>query len=171
MKNKELKKKIVEIIINAIWKDAEADYDSTDETEAGLIADALVAAGIGDVREAKFEGDHYWRMWQGALVELERAEHRALVAERAFLILWNECKEKLGWDIDCTMWYKKRAEKELEEERKQAVKEFAEKLKETVTKYLYRTNFDGHKDFDIDFAELCRIIDEEVQQEAEKCGK
>ena len=46
MTNDELKKKIVEIIINAIWKDAEADYDSTDETEAGSIADALIAAGL-----------------------------------------------------------------------------------------------------------------------------
>ena len=46
MTNEELKKKIVEIIINAIWKDAEADYDSTDETEAGSIADALIAAGL-----------------------------------------------------------------------------------------------------------------------------
>lgn len=46
----------------------------------------------------------------------EAAEHRAEVAERAFLILWNECKEKLGWNIDCTMWYAKQAEKELTEE-------------------------------------------------------
>ena len=53
MNNDELKKKIVEIIINAIWKDAEADYDSTDETEACSIADALIAAGIGDVSELK----------------------------------------------------------------------------------------------------------------------
>lgn len=62
MTNEELKKKIVEIIISAIWKDAEADYDSTDETEACSIADALIAAGIGDVKEA---------------------EHRAARAERA----------------------------------------------------------------------------------------
>ena len=42
---------------------------------------------------------------------LDKAEHRAEVAEEAFLILWNECKEKLGWNIDCTMWYAKQAEK------------------------------------------------------------
>ena len=53
MTNEELKKKIVEIIINAIWKDAEADYDSTDETEACSIADALIAAGIGFIGENK----------------------------------------------------------------------------------------------------------------------
>lgn len=51
MTDEEMKKKIVEIIINAIWKDAEADYDSTDETEAGSIAEALIAAGIGDVNK------------------------------------------------------------------------------------------------------------------------
>lgn len=53
MNNDELKNKIVEIIISAIWKDAEADYDSTDKTEAYSIADALIAAGIGDVKEAE----------------------------------------------------------------------------------------------------------------------
>lgn len=51
MKNEELKEKMVKIIINAIWKDAEADYDSTDESEAISIADALIAAGIGDVNK------------------------------------------------------------------------------------------------------------------------
>lgn len=49
--------------------------------------DALIEAGIGDVKERKFEADHYWRMWQGSLVELERAEHRTEVTERALLNL------------------------------------------------------------------------------------
>lgn len=109
MKNKELKKKMVEIIINAIWKDAEADYDSTDETEAGLIADALIAAGIGDVSELKNhrivaeyslipnDGNNYFlpntplkvkQLYSGEEVEKivkERNEYkrRAEVAERA----------------------------------------------------------------------------------------
>ena len=69
MNNDELKKKLVEIIINAIWKDAQADYDSTDESEARTIADAFIAAGIGDVKEA---------------------EHRAEVAEKER----NECERK-----------------------------------------------------------------------------
>ena len=79
MNNDELKKKIVEIIINAIWKDAEADYDSTDETEAGSIADALIAAGIGDVKEA---------------------EHRAEVAERALKDICTNIAKDSGEDID-----------------------------------------------------------------------
>ena len=49
---------------------------------------------------------------------IEDYKRRAEVAEKAFLILWNECKEKLGWNIDCTMWYAKQAEKELAEEKK-----------------------------------------------------
>ena len=49
MTEQELRKKIVEIVIDSIWKDAEADYDSTDESAARTIADALIEAGIGDV--------------------------------------------------------------------------------------------------------------------------
>ena len=49
MNSEELKKKMIKIIVDAIWKDAEADYDSTDETEANVISDALIAAGIGDI--------------------------------------------------------------------------------------------------------------------------
>lgn len=78
MTNEELKKKIVEIIINAIWKDAEADYDSTDETEAGSISDALIAAGIGDVKTAQEIGASVTAM---AVLEAAKAEHRAEVAE------------------------------------------------------------------------------------------
>lgn len=76
MNNEELKKKIVEIIINAIWKDAQADYDSTDESEARTIADALIAAGIG------FDKSHL-ATFQELDTKLRVAEHRAEVAERA----------------------------------------------------------------------------------------
>lgn len=113
MTNEELKKKIVEIIINAIWKDAEAEYDSTDETEAGSIADALIAAGCGDVKEA---------------------EHRAEVAEKALEkfaenITCEDCSyfsdcassekmEDLIHSNYCFAEYLRQAEKELAEERK-----------------------------------------------------
>ena len=112
MTNEELKKKIVEIIINAIWKDAEAGYDSTDKTEAVSIADALIAAGIGDVSELKNhrvvaeyslipgDGNSYvlpdiplriTQLYSGEEVEKivkERDEykHHAEVAERALII-------------------------------------------------------------------------------------
>ena len=89
------------------------------------LADALIAAGIGDVKSWEISDadkerssiNYYCEMreWKDKCKE---AEHRAEVAEKAFLILWKERKEKLGWNIDCTMWYAKQAEKELEEEKK-----------------------------------------------------
>ena len=79
MNNEELKKKILTIVRGAMIEADELPFIETTDN----IADALIAAGIGDVKEVKFEGDHYWSMWQGALVELERAERRAEVAERA----------------------------------------------------------------------------------------
>lgn len=116
MTNEELKKKIVEIVINAIWKDAEADYDSTDETEACSIADALIAAGIGDVAET---------------------EHRAKVAERALKIcLINNlhCYEcDMGFDGKCKGTDKdkeKCAMLEIDDYIQQAEKELAEEKKD-----------------------------------------
>ena len=135
MTEQELREKIVEIVIDSIWKDAEADYDSTDESAARTIADALIAAGIGDVKEANFEADHYWNMWQGACVELERAEHHTEVAEMALkdcidyysysgLCPVLNCNyNKACWRKECTPDIEKcfmiQAEKELAEERKE----------------------------------------------------
>ena len=107
MTNEELKKKIVEIIINAIWKDAEADYDSTDETEAGSIADALIAAGIGDVKAMK------------------EIKYRVRRAEKALYIACRETAEIIFKDDfdrhaqEYMYGYLKQAEKELAEEGKE----------------------------------------------------
>ena len=107
------REKIIEIIAPFI--------SAYGEDEA--IADALIAANIGDVKEAKFECDHYWRMWQGALVELERAERRAEIAERKYMIAFNKyakCDRKLTHYNKMTTTYDKeitkQAEKELAEE-------------------------------------------------------
>lgn len=90
--------------------------------KAMLKASALISEGIGDVKEAKFEADHYWRMWQGALVELERAEHHAQVAENELKLyklavkIWQERYS----DIRCFNFNiaLRQAEKELAEEGK-----------------------------------------------------
>lgn len=119
MTNEELKKKIVEIIINAIWKDAEADYDSTDETEACSIADALIAAGIGDVKTAQEIGASATAM---AVFEAAKAEHRAEVAEREAIILSKWLADKTRKDYPYQAW--------LEAAQKQAKKELAEEEKE-----------------------------------------
>lgn len=130
MNNDELKKKIVEIIINAIWKDAEADYDSTDETEACSIADALIAAGIGDMSDIRSLADNVMLsviVHKAEVSSMEQrakeAEHRAEVAERA---LQYACKSILKDRNDTERRvrayfnaYLKRAEKELAEEGKE----------------------------------------------------
>lgn len=115
MNNEELKKKICDIIAPYVsaWGDDER------------IANALIAAEIGDVKEAKFESDHYWRMWQGALVELERAEHRAEVAEKAGRIIQRDMVRVFDvsnpriCELIANIWdfAKKQAEKELQKER------------------------------------------------------
>ena len=99
MTNDELKKKIVEILVNC--KSDECAIDLCSECTGNPCisncrekeqADALIAAGIGDVKET---------------------EHRAEVAERALEILN---------DYECLSnpirYYMKQAEKELSEERK-----------------------------------------------------
>lgn len=62
MTNEELKKKIVDIALHAEWTDIFGDHNSIGKYAANAIADALIAEGIGDVKEA---------------------EHRAARAERA----------------------------------------------------------------------------------------
>lgn len=49
-------------------------------------------------------------------------------------------------------------------ENKEAVKEFAEKLQERYSDYLYKTNFDGQNDNVIDYFTLCQISDELLEE-------
>lgn len=122
MNNEELKKKICDII--APYVSAYGDDER--------IADALIAAGIGDVKEVEAEANRYemlYKMQSRDMVLAERkvheaerkvheAEHRAEVAERA---LSNELVQKairLGV-TDIRPWYRQaleEAEKELAEE-------------------------------------------------------
>lgn len=120
--DKKLKKKILSIVRGAMLEAEELPFIETTDN----IADALIAAGIGDVKEAKFESDHYWRMWQGALVELERAEHRAEVAEKAGRIIQRDMARVFDvstpriCELIANIWdfAKKQAEKELQEKKK-----------------------------------------------------
>lgn len=48
MSNDELKKKIMEIILTSVWTDNFNNFCSVDKKGAEHIADALIAAGIGD---------------------------------------------------------------------------------------------------------------------------
>lgn len=131
MNNEELKKKIMETIDNSVDDWAIRDKRGRIHVYIEKIADALIAAGIGDVKERKFEADHYWSMWQGSLVELERAEHRAEVAERALKrFSENIVCEDCPFFQECTLSSKLKAvsysQKCFGEYLRQAEKEFAE---------------------------------------------
>ena len=110
MTNKELKKKIYDII--APYVSAYGDDER--------IADALIAAGIGDVSSEKAmrelaEAFHREKCAEYDLInyKLQKAEHRVEVAERALqLMSRGECT------FASPEYYREQAEKELAEERK-----------------------------------------------------
>ena len=52
----------------------------------------------------------------------------------------------------------------LKIEKKNAMEELAQKIKDGVADYLYKTNFDGRKDNVIDIFELCEIVDKVVKE-------
>ena len=52
----------------------------------------------------------------------------------------------------------------LKIEKKNAMEELAQKIKDGVADYLYKTNFDGRKDNVIDIFELCEIVDGAVKE-------
>lgn len=98
------------------------------------IADALIAAGIGDTTNIIVENevlqrdvDNLMRTLEEGTEEFQEVQHRADVAERALLIVVNEyrceeCPLKVCDDSICIGLiiekYKKQAEKELAEEKK-----------------------------------------------------
>lgn len=93
MNNDELKKKIAQIIADYfcpqrnehknLWGDDRLCYSKMNFAECERVAectDALIAAGIGDVKTAQEIGASATAM---AVLEAAKAEHRAEVAERA----------------------------------------------------------------------------------------
>lgn len=60
MNNKEIKKKIVDVAISQVWTDSFGDEIVIDREAAGAFADALIAAGIGDVKEAEHRAEVYY---------------------------------------------------------------------------------------------------------------
>ena len=117
MTNKELKNKIIKTIRGvSLWEDSSGWYGIGKPT-AEKLADALIAVGLtfdkttavlserADAKTLTLKAQYYDEM-----------KHRAEVAEKAFSFLYKECAERLGWDIDCTMWYKQQAERGLARE-------------------------------------------------------
>jgi hypothetical protein len=120
MNNEELKKKIVDIALHAEWTDMFGDHNSIGKYAANAIADAIIAAGIGDVKEAEAEANRYEMLYKlqnrdMALAERRAhdAEHRAKVLGRTLAIM--KGKGLISGVVDD---YIVQAEKELAEERK-----------------------------------------------------
>lgn len=83
MNNDQLKNKIMGIISTVLSSKVMKEKYILKCGDIERIADALIAANIGDVREVNFEADHYYRMWQGALEELEyEKRHREIAEEK-----------------------------------------------------------------------------------------
>ena len=124
MNNDELKKKILSIVRGAMLEADELPFLETTDN----IADALIAAGIGDVETVQKIAASATAM---AVLEAAKAEHRAEVAERALdlcetayiLSLNHRATEGVSLqaitsDLGVHKFFIEQAEKELAEERK-----------------------------------------------------
>lgn len=138
MNNEELKKKILEIV----WKAWKEPVPCTAERKFERIADALIAAGIGDVKEVeKGYRDAIFLAVKSQTMTSERsryielnkniAEHRAKVAERAldlcetaYILSLNYrategiSGQAIASDLGVHKFFMEQAEKELAEEGK-----------------------------------------------------
>lgn len=146
MTNDELKKKIVDTM-HPILKGTRVSCNEENACEhclfpcevdriADRLADALIAAGIGDTSDLEVrcevlqrDVDNLTRTVEEGAEELKEAEHRAEVAERAlrmsisFLTCWacqaflyGPCDTDACGDERCINNFLKQAEKELAEE-------------------------------------------------------
>ena len=125
MTNEELKKKIVEIL-------EETEYEWTEEKNGYILqifydklADALIAVGIGDIREAEHRAQVAERALDKAteLAYTYRTQDDTLSCSSCpFDSIFDRCKER-GLYEDCSKRWKEellqQAEKELAEERKE----------------------------------------------------
>ena len=146
MTNEELKKKIAQIIADyfcpqgdehkKLWGDDRLCYSKMNFAECEWVTectDALIAAGLGDVKTAQEIGASATAM---VVLEAAKAEHRAEVAERALKNACEDVKEIVSFLIELServnglhvegylpeesepKAYINRAEKELAEEGK-----------------------------------------------------
>ena len=138
MNNEELKKKIAQIIADYfcpqrnehknLWGDDRLCYSKMNFAECERIAectDALIAAGIGDVKESENKATAAELVAQAAastaIKKIAEWKHRAEVAEKALehavnvYIAHTETSSKKKWRYK---YFLREAEKELAEERK-----------------------------------------------------
>lgn len=127
MNNEELKKKIVEVVLNSEITGIQIRAITGGVSTANSIADALIAAGIGEVKESENKATAAELVAQAAastaIKKIAEWKHRAEVAERA---LYNCCFNSLFAPFGVNRptvdelygAHLERAEKELAEEEK-----------------------------------------------------
>ena len=109
MTEQELREKIVKIALNTSWTDMFGDHYSIGESAANAIADALIAAGIGDLKEHRiFAGKDgsIKQLYSGEEVEQivkERDEYKHR-AERAERQARKACEVVFSEEIDNEPW-------------------------------------------------------------------
>ena len=122
MTNEELKKKIVDIALHAEWMDMFGDHNSIGKYAANAIADALISAGIGDVKEEEHRADKAEQLKNQYCRALLNLARRYVVKTNMTLPPVNESNSR-SVDIEMLALYImanecEQAEKELAEERK-----------------------------------------------------
>lgn len=100
MTNEELKKKIVDIIMNIEWTDIFGiRHGGTADGLNNAIADALIAAGIGDVKEAKKETEYWENEAKTARADIDDAVKE--ITTRIFRELRNWFADQSAYAVDC----------------------------------------------------------------------
>ena len=135
MTEQELREKIVKIALNTSWTDMFGDHYSIGESAANAIADALIAAGIGDVsklqRECNSKEEAYnkcyfdYKHWKHEAKEYKhRAEVLRLALSKSVLdenAIFDDdvCRYILSNTKLTEEYYIEQAEKELAEDGKE----------------------------------------------------
>ena len=129
MTNEELKKKIVEVVLNSEITGIQIRAITGGYSMANNIADALIAAGIGDVKEAELERKAYevasnqYRIWFEEQKDKAEVAEKALdLCETAYILSLNHrategiSGQAIASDLGMHKFFIKQAEKELAEE-------------------------------------------------------
>lgn len=99
MTNEELKKKIVEVVLNSEITGIQIRAITGGYSMANSIADALIAAGIGDVKEAKKEVEYWENEAKTARADIDDAVKE--ITKRIFYELHDYFVEQSAYAVDC----------------------------------------------------------------------
>lgn len=122
MKNEELKKKIIEIVLDTEITGIKVRNITGGISMAKAIADALIEAGIGDIREAEHRAKTLERAFRDSLAEYLTAVNEANSYDCGIPEMFGRYANVLPYEDKVTNLlneYLQQAEKELSEEEKE----------------------------------------------------